>query len=119
MENYWLKNTSAKAELEVCIAGKCGPPSAPENKSSGNSPLQNRRPQNSVSYLDAMQETESGQDPDVLWMETAAMQSHGLCMLLWVPARERGGTTVPLPLQASIWVFPKLRDVCGQVVNRK
>lgn len=25
MENYWLKNASAKAELEVCIAGMRGP----------------------------------------------------------------------------------------------
>lgn len=77
-------------------------PSAPGNKSSGNSPLQNRGPQNSMTYLDSMQEAESGQDPDVLWMQTAAMWSYGLCMLLWVLTRERGGTTVPSLLQASV-----------------
>lgn len=55
-----------------------------------------------MTYLDSMQEVESGQDPDVLWMRTAAMWSYGLCMLLWVPTREQGGTTVPSLLQASI-----------------
>lgn len=84
MENYWLKNASAKAELEVCITGMRGPTLLQKLRSEVI--LLSRT--GTTELCDG--EAESGQNPDVLQRGTAVVWSDGLCTLFWVSAREQG-----------------------------